>query len=119
MKLFAIAVITLFAGAPHASAQTSKAAPPKSAAPGNAAAGRKDFMARCSACHGMDARGKTPMADTLGGIPDLHSDKVQKLPDAQIKKTITQGNANMPPVPDVSDADVANFIAFIRSLGKK
>jgi len=101
-----------------ASAQADKTVQGKPAA-GNAATGRKDFLTRCSACHGMDARGKTPMADTMGGVPDLHSKAVQTLTNAKIKQTITQGTDKMPPVPDVSDSEVANLIAFIRSLGQK
>lgn len=118
MRTLAALALFLFAASPYAIAQASKPAPAKSS-PGNAVVGKKDFLIRCSACHGMDAVGKTPMADTLGGIPDLHSKKAQALTDAQIKKTITEGYGNMPPVPDVTGPEVANLTAFIRSLVKK
>jgi mono/diheme cytochrome c family protein len=118
LRASAAVAFLLFSVASGVSAQGSKAAQDKSVA-GNAAAGKKDYLARCSACHGMDARGKTPIADTLGGVPDLHSAKVQMLTDAKIKMTITEGTDKMPPVPDVSGADAANLIAFIRSLNSK
>jgi mono/diheme cytochrome c family protein len=118
VKNFAALALVFLATTSCVSAQTSKPAKGKSPA-GNAAAGKKDFLTRCSACHGMDARGKTAMADTLGGVPDLHSKAVQMLTDAKIKDVITQGTDKMPAVPDVNDADVANLIAFIRSLDKK
>jgi mono/diheme cytochrome c family protein len=108
----------LLAATSCVSAQASKPAQGKPAA-GKATAGKRDFLTRCSACHGMDATGKTPMADTLGGVPDLHSKAVQMLTDAKIKMVITEGTDKMPAVPDVSDDEVANLIAFIRSLGKK
>jgi mono/diheme cytochrome c family protein len=117
LKIVAALALFFFIASPHSFAQ-SKPVPGKPAA-GKAAAGKKDFEVRCAACHGMDASGKTPMADTMGGIPDLHSKGVQSLTDAKIKKTITEGTDKMPAVPDVSDEEVANLIAFIRSLGKK
>ena len=118
MRTLAAFALFIFSTSPFAIAQSSKPSPAKSPA-GNAAAGKKDFETRCSACHGADAVGKTPIADSLGGIPDLHSKKVQTLSDAQLKKTITEGNGNMPPVPDMNDSDLANLIAFIRSLATK
>jgi cytochrome c6 len=88
-------------------------------AAGSAAAGKAVFQEHCAVCHGADATGKTPMAKALGGIPDFHSKTVQSLTDAQIRTVITEGKEKMPPVRNLSDAQIANVIAFIRSLGKK
>jgi mono/diheme cytochrome c family protein len=118
VKILAALALVFLAAISAVSAQTSKPTKGKSPA-GNAAVGKKDFLTRCSACHGMDARGKTAMADTLGGVPDLHSKAVQMLTDAKIKEVITSGTDKMPAVPDVNDVEIANLIAFIRSLDKK
>ena len=77
------------------------------------------FQEHCAVCHGSDATGKTPMAKALGTIADLHSKTVQSLTDAQIRTVITEGKEKMPPVRGLSDTEIANVIAFIRSLGKK
>jgi len=44
---------------------------------------------------------------------------VQKLTDAEMTKAIREGKGKMQPVKDLSNADVANLIAFTRSLAKK
>jgi mono/diheme cytochrome c family protein len=37
--------------------------------------GREDFLARCASCHGVDARGRTPIgANVYPHVPDLRSD---------------------------------------------
>ena len=90
------------------------------AAKGDAAAGKDLFTKRCAMCHGPEANGDTPIAKALGAtIPDYRSKTVQDLSDADIKKTITQGNGKMPPQSGLSDDDIANLIAFIRTFAKK
>ena len=86
---------------------------------GNTAQGKATFQARCAVCHGADASGHTPIAQALGTIPDYRSNTVQSLTDAQIRVVITDGKGKMPPVRGVSEAEIANLIAFIRSLAKK
>ena len=118
MKVLAVFVLAFLAGSAYAIAQSSKSDQDKSST-GNAEAGKKSFEMRCSPCHGADGSGKTAIADSLGGIPDLHSKEVQMLTDDEIKKVITKGTDKMPPVSDVTDAEVADLIAFIRVLGAK
>lgn len=68
-------------------------------------------------CHGPDASGKTPMAQSLKvTIPDYRSETVHNLTDADIRKTITEGQGTMPPVPDLSADEISNVIAFVRSF---
>ena len=86
---------------------------------GNAAQGKATFQERCAVCHGADASGHTPIAKALGTIPDYRSNTVQSLTDAQIRGVIADGKGKMPPARGVSEAQVANLIAFIRSLAKK
>ncbi|MGD0466900.1 MAG: c-type cytochrome [Terriglobales bacterium] len=84
---------------------------------GNATAGKAVFMDQCSICHGADASGRTPVAKSLGAtIPDYRSKQVQSLTDPDIRRVITEGKGNMPPVGNLSEGDVTNLIAFIRSF---
>jgi len=86
---------------------------------GNATQGKATFEGRCSACHGSDASGDTPIAKAIGPIPNYRSKTVQSLTDAQIRAVITDGKRKMPPVRGVSEAEITNLIAFIRSLAKQ
>jgi len=87
--------------------------------PGNATAGKATFQARCVMCHGADASGHTLIAKSLGTIPDYRSTTVQSLTDTQIRAVITDGKGKMPPARGLSETEIANLIAFIRSLAKK
>ena len=71
-------------------------------------------------CHGPDANGDTPIAKALGAtIPDYRSKTVQDLKDDEIKDVITKGKNKMPAQSGLSDDDIANLIAFIRTFAKK
>src|ERR1700722_2936289 len=90
------------------------------AAKGDAAAGKDIFTKRCQMCHGPDANGDTPIAKALGAtIPDYRSKTVQDLKDDEIKDVITKGKNKMPAQSGLSDDDIANLIAFIRTFAKK
>jgi mono/diheme cytochrome c family protein len=87
---------------------------------GDAAAGKEVFMKKCKICHGSDGQGNEGMAKLLKvTIPPLDSPKVQSKSDADLKKVILEGSGKMKPVKDMSDADVNNVIAFVRTLKKK
>ena len=49
-------------------------------------------------------------------IPHLGAKEVQDKSDADLKKVITEGYEKMKPVKGLADKDVANVIAFIRTL---
>ncbi len=51
-------------------------------------------------------------------IPPLDSAEVQSKSDADLKKIITEGTGKMKPVKDLSDADIANVIAYVRAFKK-
>jgi mono/diheme cytochrome c family protein len=90
------------------------------AAKGDAAAGKIVFTNRCAMCHGPDASGNTPMAKALGAtIPDYRSKTVQDMKDADLKKQIVEGKDKMPPQSGLSDDDIANVIAYIRTFAAK
>jgi len=93
-------------------------APAASAA--DATAGKDVFLKKCKTCHGEDGSGNQGMAKLLKTtITPLDSDEVQSKSDADIKKIITEGKDKMKPVKDLTDADIANVIAFVRTLKKK
>jgi len=76
------------------------------------------FKSNCVVCHGADGTG-TPTGKSLKA-PDLHSDAVQKLTDAQIAAQIENGKNNMPPFKGVLNADqVKALVVYVRTFKKK
>ena len=84
---------------------------------GDAASG-KTLYGRCSICHGPSGEGNEAMAKAYGvKIPELGSKEIQALDDAALKKVIAEGKGKMQPV-KLSDAEMNDIIAFMRSLKK-
>lgn len=75
-------------------------------------AGRKIFERHCGLCHGLDGRG--------GRGPNLNRAELERAPDdAALKTLIETGIApEMPEAWFLSEKEVANVAAFVRSLGK-
>jgi len=104
---------------------------PASAVAGDAAAGKALFEVNCGTCHGASGKGDGPLAAALNPKPrdlsagvfnfDTDGDGT-KGTDADIKNVIVKGAAAyggsplMAPWPALSDADVDNLVAFIRSI---
>lgn len=67
----------------------------------------------CAGCHGADGK-------TVGGAGPatnaLTSAAIQGKTDAVLSDSIKNGKGNMPPYSTLSDAQITNVIAFIRSL---
>jgi mono/diheme cytochrome c family protein len=95
------------------------AASPAVLAAGDAEAGKATFAQKCVPCHGADAMGNTPVAKAFNADLNLHDAKAQALKDADIKDILTNGRGKMPKPPGVSDADIPNLIAYIRTLADK
>lgn len=110
---------------------------PSMALAGDVAAGNAKFQELCVSCHGPGGKGDGPtgLALAAAGQPaprdftvgdfKLDTDKDGKAgTDADIKNVVTKGalvyggSAMMAPVLGLSDADLDNMIAFIRSLKK-
>jgi mono/diheme cytochrome c family protein len=84
---------------------------------GDATAGKDLYLKKCKTCHGVDGNGNPGMAKMLNvTFKPLGSADIQKKSDAEFKTIITQGKDKMKPVKDVSDADVDNIIAYVRTL---
>jgi mono/diheme cytochrome c family protein len=84
---------------------------------GDAAAGKDLYMKKCKTCHGADGQGNAGVAKLLNvTFKPLGSEEIQKKTDAEFKKIITEGKDKMKPVKDLTDADMDNIIAFVRTL---
>jgi cytochrome c553 len=76
------------------------------------------FKAKCVVCHGANGSGNTPLGKQLQAA-DLHSKDVQKLSDAELRKTVHDGQANMPAFADqLSDEEISQVVKYVRQLGK-
>jgi len=77
------------------------------------------FKAKCAACHGPDGKGDTSMGKVLK-VRDLSSDDVQKQTDAELTAITENGKGKMPAYKGkLTDAQIKDLIAFIRTLKKK
>jgi mono/diheme cytochrome c family protein len=91
---------------------------------GNVEAGKQLYHQRCSPCHGMDGKANTPTAQALNPKPRDHTngEYMNKLSNEHLAKVIEQGGAAvgksplMPPQTDLSDQQVQDIIAFVRTL---
>jgi len=106
------------------------AAPPALA--GDAAAGKAKYDMFCISCHGPTGKGDGPVGAALNPKPrdfslghfKFDTDKDGKVgTDADLKNVITNGGAAYggsammaPWGATLSDADLANVVAFVRSL---
>jgi len=87
---------------------------------GDAKAGKAVFTKSCTTCHGADGNSpKEAVAKMLKAeIPKLGSPEVQAKKDDEIKKVITQGYEKMKPIKELTDKDVQNLVAFVRTIPK-
>ena len=106
---------------------------PSAAVAGDAEAGNASFQANCASCHGPTGAGDGPVAVALDPKPRNFSEAQFKYDtdgdgtagtDADLSNVIKQGaaafggNAMMAPLPHLSDDEIANIIAFVRTLEK-
>ena len=106
---------------------------PATASAGDAAAGKTIFDINCTTCHGMLGKGDGVLSAALNPQPrDLSSGEFKfdtdgdgkAGTDVDLKNVITQGamafggSPLMAPWPALADSDIANVIAYIRTLSK-
>jgi mono/diheme cytochrome c family protein len=104
---------------------------PAAAFAADAAAGKTVYTANCSSCHGETGKGDGPVGVALPVSPRDFSKGEFKYDgngdgtpgeDADLTAVITKGaaafggNPLMAPWPTLSEADVANVVAYIRTL---
>jgi len=81
--------------------------------------GEKVYKAKCASCHGADGAGATP-AGKATKARDFCSDEVKKEADEEWTTTIVKGKNKMPAYDKkLTDAEVKDVVAYIRSLCKK
>ena len=82
------------------------------------ATARATFQTKCAMCHGPDGAGSE--AGKSLNVPDLRSPEVQKLPDAELAKVISEGKGGMPPFKgSLSEAQIHAMVTYVRSLRQK
>ena|SRR5437879_3421779 len=84
----------------------------------DSAATRTTFRTKCATCHGPDGSG-SEVGKTMN-VPHLRSPAVQKLPDAELAKVISDGKGGMPPFKNsLSEDQIHSLVSYIRSLRQK
>lgn len=87
---------------------------------GGAQAGKAVFEKSCKTCHGADGRGNPAIAKMMKvTMRALGSKEVQRKGDAELRKDIVEGTGKMKPVKGLSDTQLADVIAYVRSLARK
>jgi len=89
------------------------------ASPGpDSTAGSVTFRTKCAMCHGQDGGG-SEVGKSMN-VPDLRAPVVQRLPDAELAKVISNGKGGMPPFKDsLGEEQIHALVAHIRSLHQK
>jgi cytochrome c553 len=88
-------------------------------ASGNAEAGKALYDKKCASCHAKDGTGNPAIAKTLKvELRHLGSKEVQDQKDEALKKFITEGTEKKKPVKGLSDQEISDVIAYVRTLKK-
>ncbi len=81
--------------------------------------GAATYQAKCQMCHGADGAGTTPAGKAMKAIP-FNSPDLIKASDAQLFASTKNGKGKMPAFgTKLSDAEIKETIAYIRTLQKK
>ena len=87
---------------------------------GDVKAGKVVYDKKCAACHGPNGEGKPALAKALKvEIRDLGSKEVQAKTDEQLRKESVDGVGKMKAVAGMSDKEIKDLMAYMRSLAKK
>ena len=95
-----------------------------SAAAADANAGMAVYETECKDCHRMTGEPvpkvmKTMLAEQNVKMRDLKADEVQSKSNAQWRKQIVEGIGKMKPVKGLTDPQLENIFAYMRTLKKK
>jgi cytochrome c6 len=84
----------------------------------NSAATKATFRTKCAMCHGPDGAG-SEVGKSMN-VPDLRSEAVQKLSDAELAQIISDGKGGMPPFKSsLNEAQIHALLRYVRSLRQK
>jgi mono/diheme cytochrome c family protein len=87
------------------------------AASGDVTAGKTVYTNRCKMCHGTDGAGNPAMGRMLKvEFRALASDYIQDKKDAELIQIITKGKGKMAAVRGLSEQQLEDVIAYLRSL---
>lgn len=79
--------------------------------------GKAVFEAKCQPCHGPKGEGKAAIAKMYKvEMHPLGSKEIQAKTDEDFKKLVTGGQGKMKPVNGLSDKQIEDVIAFVRTL---
>jgi mono/diheme cytochrome c family protein len=77
------------------------------------------YKTKCSACHGPEGRGDSPMGKKMG-LRDFASPEVQKMSDDELAAIIADGKDKMPSYKkSLKPGQISELVAHLRSLAKK
>ena len=86
----------------------------------DAKAGKDVYDRSCRVCHGDEGQGNPAVAKAMNvTMPDLRSKAVQGKSDAALSEVVEKGSGKMRPVSGLSKSQVADVVAYVRTLGKK
>jgi mono/diheme cytochrome c family protein len=84
-----------------------------------AQAGADTYKAKCAMCHGADGLGATPAGKAMGAKP-LNGAEYVKASDADLIAATKSGKGKMPAFAGkLTDAQIKDAVAYIRTLQKK
>jgi mono/diheme cytochrome c family protein len=111
MERFLLLMVSLFL--PLAAQQAAAQA-------GDVTAGKAAYTKACGSCHGLDGAPKEAIAKMMKvEMRHLGSKEVQAKNDAGLRKDIVEGTGKMRPIKGLSDKQVNDVVAFLRSLATK
>ncbi len=88
------------------------------ASPARAQAGADTYKAKCMMCHAGDGSGNTPAGKSMGAIP-FKTAALIKASDADLIAATTNGKGKMPAYKSqLTAAQIAAVIAYMRTLQK-
>lgn len=111
-----VAALALLAGL----AGGARAAPPA----GDAGRGKPIYEEQCAKCHGVDGDGKGRAGRSLEHMPTSFTNKSKLPSDDDLFKAIRGGgkavgkSGDMEAYPKFSDQEVADLVAYVRTLSK-
>jgi mono/diheme cytochrome c family protein len=86
-------------------------------AAGDAAKGKELYARKCQACHAADGKGTPAMQKKYGDAWKAHgSPEVQAMTDDELIAAFRKATIHAPMAKSVSDADLADLVAHIRTL---